>query len=85
MNSKPTITKEIEDIIKALNSQNSQGYDEISTKILKISSTFIRSPLNCVCNETVSIGIFPDRLKYSIIKPLYKKGNEYNVRGMFFK
>jgi hypothetical protein len=61
MSSKPTMTKEIENIIEALKSQNSQGYDDISTKILKISSSFISSPLNYVCNETVSTGIFPDR------------------------
>jgi len=36
-------------------------------------------PLNYVCNETVSTGILPDRLKYSIINPLYKKGNERDV------
>jgi hypothetical protein len=74
MSTKPTMTKEIENIIKALKSQNSRGYDEIPTKILKISPSFISSPSNYVCNETVSTGIFPDSLKYSIIKTLYKKG-----------
>ena len=74
MSSKPTITKGIKNIIKVLTAQNSQGYDYISTKILKIRSSFMSLPLNYVCNETVSTGILPDRLKYSIIKPLYKKG-----------
>ena len=34
----------------------------------------ICSPLTYICNKSISTGIFPDRLKYSIIKPLYKKG-----------
>jgi hypothetical protein len=39
-------TKEIERIIKSLKTKNSYGYNEISTKILKISGPFISSPIN---------------------------------------
>jgi len=35
---KPTSTQEIISIIKSLKTKNSFGYDEISTKILKIST-----------------------------------------------
>ena len=41
MKCKCTTTKEIERIIKSLNTKNSYGYDEISAKILKISCLFI--------------------------------------------
>jgi hypothetical protein len=44
-------TKEIENIIKSLKSKNSRGYDEISVKILKVSSPFITAPLNYICNR----------------------------------
>jgi hypothetical protein len=78
---KPTCSKikhkhtsfEIEKIIKSFKSKDSRGYNEISTKILKISSPFISSPLNYICNKVLIKGIFPDRLKFFIIKPLYKK------------
>jgi len=43
MNSKATMTREVENIIKALKSNNSQGYDEIATEILRVSSPFISS------------------------------------------
>jgi hypothetical protein len=46
MKCKCTMTKEIEQIIKSLETKNPYGYDEIFTKILKISSLFISSPLN---------------------------------------
>ena len=62
-----------------LKSQDSRGYDEISTKLLKISSPFISSPLNYICNVVLIKRIFPDRLKFSIINPLYKKGNKTDV------
>ena len=73
---KNTTTGEIEKIIKELKSKSSCGCDEITTKILKISSPFIVSPLTYTCNRMLSTGTFPDRLKYSEIKPIYKKGDK---------
>ena len=61
---KNTTTGEIEKIIKELKSKKSCGYDEITTKILKISSPFIVSPLTYICNRMLSTGTFPDRLKF---------------------
>jgi hypothetical protein len=69
-------TKKVENIIKSLKLQNSSGHDGISTKILKLSSLFISSTLTYICNTSIAQGIFPDRLKYSEIKPLYKKGDK---------
>jgi len=60
MKLKNTITDEIEKIIKELKSKRSCGYDEITTKILKISSPFIVSPLTYICNRMLSTGTFPD-------------------------
>jgi len=74
-----TSTKEIEKIIKSLNLKKSYGYDEISTEILKISAPFISSPLTYICNRSILYGIFPTRLKYSLIKPIYKKGDRENA------
>jgi hypothetical protein len=70
------MTKEIKNINKYLKSKNSCGYDEISVKILKISCPFITAPLNYICNRSILSGSFPTRLKYSVIKPLLKKGDE---------
>jgi hypothetical protein len=47
------MTSEISEIIKTLITKGSHGYDEISVKILKISSPFIISPLNYVSNKMV--------------------------------
>jgi hypothetical protein len=37
---------------------------------------FILSPLTYVCNKSLSLGIFPTRLKYSQISPIFKKGEK---------
>ena len=79
MESKYTSTKEIEQIIKSLKTKNSYGYDEISTKILKLSGPFISSSINFICNKMLFQGVFHDRLKYAIIKPLHKKGDRCDV------
>jgi hypothetical protein len=75
----PTSTKETENIIKALKSKNSNEYDEISVNILKISAPAISSPLAYICNKSFSTGVFPTRLKYSEIIPLFKNGDKTDM------
>ena len=65
---------EIEKITKSLKSKITGGYDEISTRILKLSAPYIISPLTYICNAILNTSIFPDRSKYAIIKPIFKKG-----------
>jgi hypothetical protein len=76
---KNTSTKEIERIISSLRPTNSYGYDEISTKILKASAPFISSLLNYISNKTIISGTFPTCLKYSMVKPVHKKGDNKNL------
>jgi hypothetical protein len=45
-------------------------------KILKYSTHVISAPLTHILNLVLSNGIFPSRLKYSIVKPLFKKGDK---------
>jgi exonuclease III len=71
-----TNTFEMEKVIFSLKPKNSHGYDEISTKILKISAPFVISPLTYIFNKVIQTGNFPDRLKFSEIKPLFKKGDK---------
>jgi hypothetical protein len=52
--------QEIISIIKSLKTKDSSGYDEISTKLLKINASCISSPLKYICNNFISTGIFPE-------------------------
>jgi hypothetical protein len=67
-----TSSKEINKIIDSLKSKNSSGYDKITSKILKISKPFIISPIINVCNKMLAQGIYPERLKFSLIKLYYR-------------
>jgi hypothetical protein len=66
----------IEKIIQSLKSKNSYGYDEISSRILKVSALYVLSPLTWIFNKVLSTGVFPERLKFAEVKPLYKKGEK---------
>jgi len=46
----------------------------MSSRILKASTPYVSSPLTYIFNKIFLTGIFPDRLKFSEVKRLYKKG-----------
>jgi hypothetical protein len=72
-------TYEVKQIIRNLESEGTFGYDEISNLVIKLSAPFIISPFTYICNAILSAGIFPDRLKYAIVKPIFKKGNKQDI------
>jgi hypothetical protein len=62
----PITQVEIIRIINSLKSKNSSGHDEILSKILKLCGPQISISLCYICNKCISMGIFPDCLKFSI-------------------
>jgi len=59
INLKMVTSKEIENAVKSLKPKGSHGYDEIPTKILKLSVPYNLSPLTYSCNLMISTGTFP--------------------------
>jgi len=74
----PLLTK-LKKIMKSLRTKNTCGYDEISNCIIKLTAPFIISPLTYICNAVLSTGIFPDRLKYAVVKRIFKEGNKQEI------
>ena len=79
MNWQYTSTYKIKKIIKSLKPKNTYGYDEISHYVIKLSSPYILSPLTYIYNAVLSSGVFPDRLKYALVKPIYKKDSKQEI------
>lgn len=71
---KPMTMTEVRNIVRSLRDTRSVGYDEISTKILKTCIDKIVAVITFLVNFSFESGTFPETLKLSIIKPLYKKG-----------
>ena len=64
--------------LEIINSIQSKLHKDI-TKILKISSPFDSYPLTYIYNKTFTTGFFPVHLKYTVIKPIFNKGDKNNV------
>ena len=71
-----TSTGEVGTIMKSLKTKHSCGHHVLPVQILKLSAPFIISPLTYVCKKSLSLGVFPDRLKVSIIKTIFKNGDK---------
>ena len=66
---------EIMRIVNNLNNKSSYGYDCISNLVLKRAKNELIKPLTFIINQTINTGIFPEQLKISKVKPLFKKGD----------
>ena len=62
-------------IINKISPKSSFGQDNISTILLKTVSAEIYETLTLIINQSLSTGIFPDKLKIAKIKPIFKKEN----------
>ena len=69
---KEVTKEEIIQIIKSLTTKKSSGFDNLSTYIIKCISSLLIDPLHNIINKSISSGIFPDRLKWAIVSPIYK-------------
>ena len=68
---------DVEKIVKNLASKNSSGHDGISARFFKSILKTVVLPLTHVINQSLSTGIFPDRLKIPRVVPLFKKGDQH--------
>ena len=59
--------------------KTSCGIDAISTKLIKIIGDDIARPLTLIINQSVSTGVFPDKLKIAKVIHLYKKYDPHLV------
>ena len=68
--------KNIDEIIvkKTINNlpaKNSCGYDDVSSKLLKVIAPVIIKPLTLLINQVLNTGLFPDKLKIAKVIPIY--------------
>lgn len=76
---KPVSEDEICNIIMLLKSNTSPGEDEITSTNLKDISDLISLPLSLIINKCIEDGIFPDYLKRTVLKPIFKGGESENI------
>jgi hypothetical protein len=57
------------------------GIDGVSEMVVKRSAEYIIKPLTKICNAPFETGIFLDKFKMVIVKPLFKKGNREEIEN----
>ena len=63
----------------SLTNNKSPGYDEISANVIINTFKNISKPLRYIFNESLSQGIFPEKLKIARITPIFKSDDETSV------
>ena len=77
-----TLSEEhIVDIFNRFKNKSSYGCDNISYKLLKSAKDFLIKPLTLLINQTLSTGIFPNELKNSRVRPLFRNGDTSNINN----
>jgi hypothetical protein len=71
--------RELQKIIYSFENKHSTGWDEIPISVIKAVSPYILRPLTHIINTTLSSGVFPDKLKFSVITPVFKDGDRTNI------
>jgi hypothetical protein len=69
----PTTEEEVVDIIKGLGNKKSMETDDIPDYIIEKCYPKIKTALTHIINLSFETGKFPDLLKTTKVKPLYKK------------
>ena len=63
-------------MIKNVKLSKSKGHDGISSEVLKLISNEISSSITLIINQTLTTGIFPDKLKIAKVVPIFKKDSK---------
>ena len=63
-------------MIKNVKLSKSKGHDGISSEVLKLIINEISSSITLIINQTLTTGIFPDKLKIAKVVPIFKKDSK---------
>ena len=71
-----TTEQEVGKVISELNIKKSMGYDFISPKVLKMSSSYITPVITTLINNCIQNYVFPSELKLAEVASLFKKNDK---------
>ena len=66
--------EKISKTIDSIQPKTSCGFDGISSQLLKSLKPTLTQSLRLIRNQILTTGIFPDKLKYAKVVPIYEKG-----------
>ena len=75
----PVTEEEVISVTKRLKGKPTAGYDDIPESVVKQCVQLIKGPSAHIYNVLLNSGVFPDEWKTAKVKPLYKKGDKYDM------
>ena len=66
-------SKTLVNFSKTIKLSNTKGHDGISSDLLKLIGNAISKSITLIINQSLTTGIFPDRLKIAKVIPIFKK------------
>ena len=79
MDSKPLWINELNDAFFLLKINKSAGVDDVSFNIIEKCFGVLCKPLSYLFQLSFEKGVFPDDLKYAIVTPIYRAGNNSDI------
>ena len=68
-------------LTKSLKGKPTAGDDDISENLVTQCVQLIKGPLAHIYNLSLNSGVFPGIWKTAKVKPLYKKGDKYDIKN----
>lgn len=81
MNFELVTEEEITGIIREFKNTYSAGDDEISISLIKKCTNIVTAPLTYIINNSLTYGVFPDRLKLALVTAVYKDGDSQCIEN----
>ena len=72
----PANDKDIEEIMKNLDTSKATGIDNIPARIVKLSADVTHRHFTQIINKSIEKDTFPDKMQIGKITPVYKSGKE---------
>ena len=73
---KPLTLTYVQNQLSTLDTAKATGLNDLSVKMLRLSSQVIAAPLTKILNLSIQSRIFPDSLKNAKVTPCFKKGDK---------
>jgi hypothetical protein len=75
----PVTEEEVIGLTKSLKGKPTAGDDDIPENLVKQHVQLNKGPLTHIYNLSLNSGVFPDTWNTAKVKPLYKKGDKYDM------
>ena len=76
LSDKPLSEKEFKDVFFTLKTNESPGYDNLNVNVMKRMYHELKIPLMNTFSQSLSTGIFPDKMRIAKVSPVFKNGKK---------